>query len=449
MSSKVFPTLLPQPWNRIFLAGRVILWGVFFFGMFVFAFSILFPSQAFTFNFDNSKAEKNTLRDPKTATGDMRGDGRLGSNETLLIDASAFGDFSDVSVLLSGSDESLPIESGSVSVRRSQKAFFYPEGNSAGFPKGSLLRFGDTFFQIAPNGTRKSFPSEEAVRLIGLDPASFLSVSSEEFLANRDGGAIDFSEADPPSGSFIRSDDTFYEWRNGKLIPFVSREAFLARFPESWAIPKDISFRETRTLSDDWRSYPSGSLLAWGDGVFLMDGESPRPILGIDIFLSLGFSWDDVRPASDEEISLVQKGKFVDFSVPHPDGTVFFDTEERRYFLIEEGKKREIKGEALLQSWLGNRHPILVSSKSLTTASSCILEEGFSPFSSYALECSLLLEALVSLPGDTYEFSIDLPIETDIRRMDVTFESSLKRETFLRTLSKLKNRVISRYIPTQ
>lgn len=447
-ASPMSPLPLSKPWKITLVTLRSILWMVFVFGLSAFAFSILFPSQEFAFNFENSKAEKNSLRDPRSTNGASQENGLLENTETLIIDASAFGDFSNISVLLSGSDDASPLSTGTVSVRRSQKSFLYPDGNPAGFPKGTLLRFEDDFFHIAPNGTRKRFPSEEAVRSIGLDPNSFLSISSEELFANRDGGSVEFSEIEPPSGSFIRSNDTFYEWRNGKLIPFVSREAFLTRFPENWAIPKDISFIREQTISDDWKSYPSSSLLAWGDGVFLMDGETPRPILGIDIFLSLGFSWEDVRPVNDEEISLVQKGKFVDFSVPHPDGTVFFDTEERRYFLIEEKKKREIRGESIRRSWLGNRHPISISSRALETKSSCVLEEGFSPFSSYALECSLSMAAIASFPGDTYEFSIDLPANTDIGRIDISFESSIKEQTLLKTLSKFKNRILSRYIPS-
>lgn len=438
---------LSKPWKITLVTGRVVLWLVFIVGLSAFAFSILFPSQEFVFDFENSKAQKNTLRDPRSVDGVSQENGLLENVETLIIDASAFGDFSTVSILLSGSDDALPLSTGTVAVRRSQKSFFYPEGNPAGFPKGTLIRFEDTFFHIAPNGTRKRFSSEETVRSLGLDPASFLVVSSEELFKNRDGGLVDVSGTEPPSGSFIRSEDTFYEWRNGKLIPFVSREAYLARFPENWAISKDTSFVESHTVSDDWRSFPSGSLLAWGDGVFLMDGETPRPILGIDIFLSLGFSWEDVRPVNDEEISLVQKGKFVDFSVPHPDGTVLFDTIERRYFLVEEKKRREIKGDAILRSWLGDRTPIPVSSESLTIAPSCALEEGFSPFSSYALNCSLPLSALDPLPGDTYQFSIDLPANTDIGRIDISFGSSVRGQTLFKTLSKFKSRIFSRYLP--
>jgi hypothetical protein len=438
---------LPKLWNIVFITGRVILWSIFFFGMFTFAFSLFFPSFDFVFDFENSKAERNTLQSPRTDTGDPRGNGRLAESEMLIVDASIFGDFSNAIIGVSGDDSVRALESGSVSIRRSQKAFLYPEGSLAPFPKGSLLRFGGDYFQIAPNGTRKRFPSEDAVRSLGFDPNVFLVASSEELLLHRDGGSVEFSGDEPPSGSFIHSDGIFYEWRNGKLIPFVSRESFLARFPENWALPRDVSFIRARTVSDEWRGYPSGSLLSWGDGVFLMDGESPRPILGVDIFLSLGYSWDDVRPANDEEISLVPKGKFVDVSVPHPDGTVLLDTRENRYFLIEEGKKREIRGETILHAWLGNRHPILVSSESLQTRASCVLEEGFSPLSSYYLECSIPLAALREFHGDTYEFSIDVPADTDIRRLDVSFETSVSKDSLFRMLSKLKERILSRYIP--
>ena len=179
-----------------------------------------------------------------------------------------------------------------------------------------------------------------------------------------------------------------------------------------------------------------------------MDGKIPRAILGVDIFLSLGYSWKDVVSVSDEEISLEQKGKPVDFGTPHPNETVFLDTKENTYYLILEGKKREIRSEKIRTLWLGNRDPIPVSSDSLTSTASCQLLEDISPFSSYALSCSVPIESLDSLPGDTYEIAVSLPKETNIRRMDASFKTTVNHNNLFLRLSQLKNRALSRYFPT-
>jgi len=442
----MFAQKLPKPWNAYYLAGRLILWCVFVVGIFIFAVPILFPSSTFVFDFKNAKSASNTLMDPRTTGGNLRGNGRVSMGETFHVDASAPGDFSDAVIHLSENalNGTAGLEKGVFSVRRSQKAFFYPEGSPAAFPEGSLLRYGNEYYHIAPDRTRKRFPTEDSVQSLGFDPTSFFSISSEELLVNRDGGTLDLSNDNPPNGSFIHSDDTYYEWRDKKLIPFVSKESFLARFPESWALPEDASFVHEHEISETWLGYPSGSLLAWSDGVFLMDGNVPRPILGVDVFLSLGFSWDDVRPASDEEISFSQKGKAIGFGASQPDGTVFLDTKEQRYFLIEDGEKHEIRGENLIRLWLGNQRPLVVSSDSLTKESSCVLEKTSSFFSS-SLTCTVPLGDLAGLPGDTYEFSLLAPNETDIQHMDISLERSAKQKTFLETLSNIKKRVLSRY----
>lgn len=440
---------LPAPWRRAYFTGRFLIVAVFVVGGIFFVFSVLFPPQAFFFDFKNSKSQANTLADPRNTSGEPRRNGRLESNESLVLSASVFGEYSAIDISVAGEDDASMIQSGSVSVRRSQQAFFYPSGEPAGFPSGTLLRESSGFYRIAQDGSRKQFPSESAIRAIGLDPDSFLAVSEEELSFNPDGGSEEVSADTPPDGSFIRSDSTYYEWRDGILFPFVSNAAFLARFPDAWAIPKDVSFVNSHTVSETWRGFPSASLLAWGDGVFLMDGTSPRAILGVDIFLSLGYSWDDVIAVSDEELSLEQKGKPVDFGVPHPTGTVIFDTLENRYFLIENKTKREIRGDSMKKFWIGSRHPVSVSSESLVRVSRCDLSETSSLFSSYSLACSVPIESLGDLPGDTYEITLTLPEKTDIRRIDASFKTTVAGSTLRARISKLKDRVLSRYLPTQ
>lgn len=439
---------LSKPWKRLFLLGRFVLISIFLIGGAFFSFSVLFPPQSFFFDFHNSKAQNNTLVRPRNLAGESRDNGRIAQQETLVVNASAFGEYSTLDIFLAGEDDAEPLTNGAVSVRRSQQAFLYPEGDPAPFPDGSLLREGERFYHVAPNGTLKQFPSEDAVRNIGYDPSTFLPVSPEDLRFQRNGGIVSVASNTLPEGAFVRSDGTYYLWNNGKLIPFVSPAAFLARFPDSWALPQDISFVNERALSDEWIGFPSGSALAWGNGAFLMDGKIPRAILGVDIFLSLGYSWKDVVSVSNEEISLEQKGKPVDFGTPHPNETVFLDTKENTYYLILEGKKREIRSEKIRTLWLGNRDPIPVSSDSLTSTASCQLLEDISPFSSYALSCSVPIESLDSLPGDTYEIAVSLPKETNIRRMDASFKTTVNHNNLFLRLSQLKNRALSRYFPT-
>lgn len=446
---------LGKPWKRLYMALRAMLWGAFLASMALFAFSILFPSQDLSYTFSDSKTGGNEIERPRTDAGDTRESGRLRKGETLVLDASVLGDFSHARVSISGKDTSdnQAMENIRITAKRSQQAFFYPKGPSATFPSGTLMKHHEEIFLVGSDGLRHRFDSEKDAALWGYDTSTFLSVSDEELLANSEGDAlpsplhIGIDEA-LPNGAFIRSDDTYYAWKNDMLYPFVSTGAFLEQFPEKWALIRENTFIKNHAISDEWIGYPSGSLLAWGDGVFIMDGSSPRPVLGADIFLSLGYSWDDVRTVSDEEISLEQKGKFVDISVPQPDGTVFMDTDEHRYFLVQGETLREIHGESMLHMWLGKRHPVLVSSKDSGRNASCTLTKA-SIFSTSTMACSIPLESFANIRGDTYELSFLTNKEIALDRMDIVFESSLKEQTLVTTLSKLKSRILSRYLPSQ
>ncbi len=440
-------TPLPPRWKYPLFFARVLIFSAFLSGGILFLYVTLFPAQEFFFNFANSKAQSNTIESPRSITEEDLSNGHVPHNGTLLGNVAAFGDYSKIDIRIIGETASNPLVNGTVSVRRSQRAFLYPDGSPAPFPKGSLLRLGNAFYQIAPNGTAKRFPSESVVRSIGYDPSSFLPIESSDLAFQRDGGIVVGTRDDLPDGTFIKVDGTYYEWRNEKLIPFVSPGAFLFRFPDTWAIPEDASFVQNKTISDEWRGFPSGAVLAWGDGAYIMDGSSPRAVLGVDIFLSLGYSWDDLITVSDEELSLEQKGKSVNFNTPHPDGSVLADTKENRYFLIDGGKKREILSPTIRKLWLGNRHPISVSLDSLATSESCTLSERYSLSSSY-LDCSIPLDRLRSFPGDTYELSFHFPEEASLQRIDASFETKVTQNTLLARLSKLKNRVLSRYIST-
>ncbi len=443
-------SFLEKPWRQIYFSLRVLLWGIFLTSMCLFSFSILFPSSDLSYSFSNSgsKTGGNKLERPRSDDGALIENGKVPKGRTFLVDAPVLGDFSRAQIHLSLNNASdlSKLQNIRATAKRSQQAFFYPKGSPAAFPEGSLLRDGDTFFLIDPNGSRRSFPSEDTVRSLGYDPSSFLLASDEELSSNPNGDPISVivDSENPPEGAFIRSDETYYLWKNKTLFPFVSSGAFLERFPQSWALVRDAAFIKNHTVSEEWIGYPSGSLLAWGDGVFLMDQSSPRPILGADIFLSLGYSWEDVRSVSDEEISFAQRGKFVDISVPHPNGTVFFDTKDNRYFLVDNGALREIRGDSMLRLWLGKKHPVEVSSDSFERESSCTLADT-SIFSDSQTSCSLSIENLASLQGDTYEFSLDFPKSVDIDKIDIVFESSIRAHTLIETLSKLKSRILSRY----
>lgn len=432
---------LPPTWNRLFWTGRILLWLLFFlFGAKVF-FSFAFPSATFPFDFRNPGAAKNTLMNPRTDIGDPRGNGRVKQSEALLFDASPFGFFSTGTIAIQRENNAPSTEGSTVTVRKSQKAFFLPEGRPAPFPANSLVKSDGRFFLIADDETRRAFANEESVRNLGYDPNAFLPATENDLSSNPEGTPIEQNTL--PNGALIVSNGNFFDLQNSSLIPFSSREAFLATFPESWALPRENDFVQNLPLAERVTGFPSSSLLAFADGVFLMDGSTPRAIGSVDIFTALGYDWNDVLPASDEDVSLSQKGKIIDFGMLHPDGTVLLDTDTDQYFLILHGEKRPIRSTAIRDAWLRHRHPIMVSSRSLSATASCTL--GKESWVSKTSLCTFPLGIFEGLPGNSYEFSLTTPHGTDIRSASVTFGSAITKDTLFFSLSRLKQRILSRY----
>lgn len=68
-------------------------------------------------------------------------------------------------------------------------------------------------------------------------------------------------------------------------------------------------------------------LFSSNESVFLASQEKIWPIADVPTFESMGFIWNDVVPASSEEISFYEKQKLLTLKTPHPDGTIFSEKE--------------------------------------------------------------------------------------------------------------------------
>lgn len=187
----------------------------------------------------------------------------------------------------------------------------------------------------------------------------------------------------------------------------------------------------------------SGSLLSFADGVFLVDGNLVRPIGDAIIFENLGYTWDDVVPASEEDMGAYEKDKMVILGNLHPDGTVFYDTHSQHYYLIRDQQKHLIRNDAVAQSYLNGTHPILVSDQSLTTQTSCTLTLHGILSKDYACETSI--DTLKNLLGDSYRLTTQFNSATSLQSMDILFTDTINTANMRTSLSQIKQRIFSHY----
>jgi hypothetical protein len=185
----------------------------------------------------------------------------------------------------------------------------------------------------------------------------------------------------------------------------------------------------------------SSSLVSFADGVFLIDGDSIRPIGDASIFEGLGYHWEDVVATNEEDMGHFTKGKMVFLGNEHPDGTVLYTIDTHRYFLIFNHQKHLISDEDIAKTYLGNTHPILVTEKSLTEKMQCTLLP--SGFFSTVFSCHTPIETLAHLLGNSYHLAVHFDQPVNLSSASVELSDTINQHNLKTSLSKIKQRILS------
>jgi hypothetical protein len=319
---------LSPTWQKRYSILRFFVYLLFLASASYFSYKVLFPSLPFYFFFETPNATKNTIIEPRLpGNATLKKGAVAGGNLVFDTTLSSFkGEFSQVKVNFTLEKNSPEIDSGTITLRKSYRAFFYPEGDPITAPLEDLSKF------------------------------------------------------------------------------------------------------------------PSGSLLSNGISAYITENNNIFPINNTITFESMGFDWADVIPASSDEIGAYVKGKLFTIASPHPDGTIFVTQDKSRYYLIEGGKKRELVGQAVINSYL-KRNPILVDEKSLETQSQCDLKATWSIFNK-SYSCVVPLDNLRAMAGNDYQYEINFGDDIEVKEADATFGKTLNWNNLISSLSNIKNRIL-------
>jgi hypothetical protein len=230
---------------------------------------------------------------------------------------------------------------------------------------------------------------------------------------------------------FIKS-KTDFTWPKGET---VLRKSYRAFFLPTGSPITEVDSNQT--------AIHSGSLLSFADGVFLIDGNLVRPIGDASIFENLGYNWDDVKPASEEDMGAYEKGKIVTLGNIHPNGTVLHEIDTDTYFLIQDEEKHPLLNKSIAQSYLQGMHSIEVSSASSTVIQGCLLTLFGLLDKSYT--CETPIDSLASFPGDTFQISAQFDHEIAFQNMDVEFTDTVNIKNMRASLSQIKQRILAHY----
>lgn len=381
---------IPPERKRLYAFLRGLLFISFFTIMGMLGYSFLFPSQGFTIDFHNPDAAKNTLLDPRGMSGSPLREGSVKKNSVLIVNGGALGTFSDADISVRLRKHSILPENISLSIQKGYRAMFLPEGAPAEFPAWNH-RSGDQIFRV---------------------------------------------------------DGDIYQLSEGTLYRFSSEVAALSRTEPDAIIDATSEILSRYPIADEWIGFRPGTLLSFADGVFVVYSETEiRPIGSAEIFQAIGYDWNDVISASEEEIGSYKRGKMILPGTLHAPGTLFYTIETGAYFTIDEKHhRRPITDPSLLSFSLRHAHAIPVSEKSRELAARCELKARALFPREYACE-SPLQDISDDLAGNDYQFTFTPSSDIDMESIALTLDRSPEKGNLRSAISQLKTRILDRYSP--
>ncbi|MFC1756354.1 hypothetical protein ACFLY1_00200 [Patescibacteria group bacterium] len=431
---------LSDDWRKKYLILRAAVYFLAFLACIYIAFQVLFPVKSFDYFFKSAGALKNTIISPRNYQNNTLAKGHFSKDSGLIFDTALAGDFSEAEIILTLEKESLPLESGNVSARKSFQAFFYPEGKSIGFKSGSLLKNKDNYY-IVSNGQLRKYTSLQLAKQVGYETDAFLEVLAGELGYHEIGQRITASSK-VPDGSIFKVDEIYYQLLDQKLQKFVSEKAFLTQYNAAQVIEKNKDFLDNYDISEEFIGFADGTLISYGISAFIVSRGKIHPINNTITFESMGFDWEDVIPVDGEEIGIYEKTKLFDISQPHPDGTTFADKETGRTYLIENGARRIFATRKVIDSYL-QKGPVLADENGLQKEEICSLKKNFSFAKKYS--CTMQLNEISDFQGNDYQFKLTSDSDVQISEIRVTFKKNFNSNSLKFSLGDIRNKIKLNY----
>lgn len=401
---------------------------------------VIFDTQNFSFSFANPDSNKNNITAPRYQDTDgLVEKGAIAAGRDLYFDMSSTGIFSEAVIEFPPDEDSPEPGSGSVSVKKAYQAFLYPEGAPIGFRDGTLVKSGGDFFIISKSELRRIEPS--ALPILGYPSGAFIEASAEELRYNPAGQPVKSGDG-YPDHSLFRIEGNYYILEGQQLKRFSSEQAYLSRYEPDQAIDKNADFLSGYAADGTPVGFSDGTLISYGESVYIVSGNNILPINNPVTFLEKGFAWENVIAAGADEIELYEKTKLFTIKNAHPDGAVFATDTNHNYFMVRGLEKHPLPSKNILDSWL-KHSPITVSEKSLEASSRCDIKKDY--FGSYS--CEIPISDLQQLGGANYEFVMKLDNSAKIDRLDVSFKKDISRANLVVFLRDIYNKIKNRYVP--
>ncbi len=435
---------LEPRWQKIYRWFRFLVYAAFILSFLYLGYVFLFPSRYFLFSFSSPSSLRNNILEPRNSSNDSLENGEIKKEEILIFDAilpPSEGNFSRIKVDIDLKKDSALIQKNELIVVKSYQSFFYPLGDPVGFKDGDLVKNKGNYYLVSQGKLRK-FSASQAMKNLGFSLDNFEEVGKEELKYNPAGDNI----TDPknyPDDILIKIEGNYYKFKDNKLHSFINSNAYLSQYFDYQAINRDGDFLNKYELAEEKLGFSSGALLSYGESAFIVSNNEILPIDSPATFESMGFNWDDITPASSEEIGNYERGKLFTDKRSHPDGTIFAGKESGKYYLVQDGAKREIIGSNILRSYL-KKNPVLVDEKGLNTKVDCQLKKN-SSFFGKSYGCFISINGLSKMVGNDYRFEVTFSSDIQARELNLTFQKTVNWNNLKLSLIDIEQRIVSRY----
>jgi len=218
----------------------------------------------------------------------------------------------------------------------------------------------------------------------------------------------------------------------GKIIVRKSYQAFF--YPEG--NPVEI---ETYLHTRSQQQFGDGSLVSYGNSIYVVNNNQVMPIDSSETFLALGYAWENVLSIDADLFSAYTKGSLLTLYSAHPNGTVFQTDTDKKY-IIRNGKKYPLPSDFTATA------AVRVSEKSFALSADCQLQKDVLTFRKYS--CDLPLDRLQDIPGKDYLMTAEFSNDIQLQNIFVELKKDATIANLKLSLSNLIKRSKENYVPT-
>ena len=416
---------------------QIFFYGIYFFLLFYLTYLIFFPTQEFNFSFVS--ANKGNVINPRNEEEKKITTGKFPADKITYFDSSLIGNFSQAKITLTSTKNSLSPENSKLSLRKSYKAFLYPEGNSIGFKNGTLLRNKNNLYLISAGNLRK-FQNKAIFIALGFSEEALIDVSEEDLNQNPSDKEITDTIIYPVNSIFKIKNDYYYLNTEGTLEKFISEKAYLSNYADNLAIPKNSDFLNKFSLAKNSIGFSDGTLVSYGNSVYIASEKKLYPIGDPNIFINQGFNWNDIINIDGNEFSFYEKEKMFTLASAHPNGTIFLTTDLKEWYIIKDNQKHKLASKKIAQSW-SKKNPITIQTESSTILESCIFKKNFWR----ETVCIINLAQTSNFYGVYYEFSLQPENDFQLNNLNIKYKKNVTKKNLKSSMGELLSKIALRY----